>query len=294
MLASHLHLCSRNSGQEKNVSKNHRLFKQFPLNGSVEISTGKVPTPYHIYDGSGILIGGTVDLAAAQHLLQSETVVPIETAAGRTVMGIWVCDFTDASLGPHRELQVSFFVSRQGTAAASSHPLTMIELMTRPDVQMLCHGLWNTTPDAVAYNRELLSLNARLARGEIQDAAEAFHFEFWDAATGNAVVSGRLSNLRKLSLGATWDLTAKLGLKRVWSMARQPWVGLQILNPVGVRLARNATAESFTKNRTNLVRYFDDRTDYLEITESWYGGLSFNPQFAQYMDGFKFVYLEPK
>src|SRR5690349_3233391 len=91
------------------MSRNHRLFRQYPLRGKAVISTGEVPTPYHIYDGFGALIGGTADLSAVRELLKKEVVMPADNGDGRTPMAIWIYKFTDASLGPHHELQFSFF-----------------------------------------------------------------------------------------------------------------------------------------------------------------------------------------
>lgn len=275
------------------MSRDHQLFRQYPLNGSPVISVGKVPTPYHIYDGHGVLIGGTVDLTLTRRLLGNESVVPVETCDGRSMMGIWVCNFTDASLGPHQEVQFSFFFS-QSRRPVPSHPLSLVALMTGSDVQMMCHGLWNDSPVVVAYNRELLSLDARLANSQIDTEANLFTFKLQDKASGEAIVSGRLANLQRVSLRANWDLMTQLGLRRVWTVARQPWLGLRILNPTGVGLTRNAVAETFTKNDTNLVRYFDDGTDHLEFGDTPYRALNFKPQFVQYMTGFKFVYLQPK
>lgn len=45
------------------------LLKQFPLSGSAVIPTGNVPTPYHIYNGFGLFIGGVCDLNEAKQLL---------------------------------------------------------------------------------------------------------------------------------------------------------------------------------------------------------------------------------
>ena len=42
-------------------NKSHSLFETYPLNGEKEISVGRVPTPYHTYDGHGTFIGGTAD-----------------------------------------------------------------------------------------------------------------------------------------------------------------------------------------------------------------------------------------
>src|SRR5262249_39349431 len=140
--------------------RDHRLFREYPLRGSATISTGTVPTPYHIYDGYGAFIGGTADLGPIQQLLRKETVTPMLTTDGRAFMAIWVCNFTDASLGPHHELQFSFFVSSRRDQRFVSHPLSLLTLLaTRPDVQMLCHGLWNNTATVLAHNRRLFTLN---------------------------------------------------------------------------------------------------------------------------------------
>jgi len=272
--------------------KDHPLFKKFPLNGSATISTGEVPTPYHIYDGHGLFIGGTVDLPATRQLLQRETVVPIEIGGGRTPMGIWVGNFTDASLGPHHELQFSFFTAR-GHLAVNSHRLSLLTLMMCPEVQMLCHGLWNNTSTAVSYNRELLSLNSHLTRSQIESDKKKFSFNFRNAETGHSILTGTFPEAKKVSLRANWDVLTELGFKRAWRIARQPWMNLQILNPVGLWLDRNAVAETFTKNNINLVRYFDELTDHLQFGDTAYGQLGLKPQFVQYMEGFKFVYLHP-
>ncbi len=140
--------------------KDHQLFKQFPIQSTVQISTGAAPSPYQVYDGFGLFIGGTADLAAVKQLLKDENVTPIQTSDGKALMGIWVCNFTNASLGPHHELQFSFFVSRQQMAPIAPHPFNAFALITHQEVQMMCHGLWNNTPNVFAYNREILSLNA--------------------------------------------------------------------------------------------------------------------------------------
>ncbi len=280
--------------QEREMRKNHRLFQQFPLNGSAAISTGTLPTPYHIYDGYGVLIGGTVDLAAAQRLLSQESIVPLQTHEGRSLMAIWLCNFTDASLGPHHELQSFFFTSSRRPEPVGSHPLALLALMTDPEVQMLCHGLWNNTRTAVAYNRELLSLNARLSQSHVQNRGGTLTFNVEEEANGTAVLAGRIANPQRMSWRANWDLIRQLGFGKTWAYARQPWVGLQILNPTGVGLTRNAVAQSFTKNDVNSVHYFDQPGNVLSFGDTAYSGLNFEPQFVQYMKGFKFVYLQPK
>lgn len=280
-------------------AQDYILFKQYPLNGQTTLSVGSAPTPYHIYDGYGLFIGGTVSATAAQPLLQAEPLTPLLAAPGRVFMGIWVCDFTQASLGPHHELQFSFFTASQPLAPAAVHPLALLRLMlVEPGVQMLCHGLWNNTPLVVAYNRELLSLNARLAQSQIARnlarTAQGLTFNIADSATGQPILAGTIAQPQRPSWRAGFGLMGQVGFARGMALAQKPWVSLNVLNPVGVRLNRNAAAESFTKNDVNNVRYFDPRADKLTFGPTPYAALDFVPQFVQYMEGFKFVYLEPK
>ena len=275
--------------------RDHRLFREYPLLGSATTSTGTAPTPYHIYNGYGAFIGGTADLGPIQQLLRKESVTPMQTTGARAFMGIWVCNFTDASLGPHHELQFSFFVSGRRDERIVARPLSLLTLLaTRPDVQMLCHGLWNNTARVVAYNRELLSLNACVTLSQIDHAEGAFQFDFKDGASGRAIIAGRLPNPERASLRANWEMMSNIGFRRIWTLYQQPWMGLRILNPTGIGLNRNGVAETFTKNQTIAVRYFCNKTDTLEFGEATYGCVNFKPEFVQYMTGFKFVYLMPK
>jgi len=138
--------------------KDHPIFNQYPPDRAV-ISVGEVPTPYQIYDGFGVFIGGFADLNAVQRLLKGEGVVPARTQDGKALMGFWVCEFTEASLGAHYEMQCSFFTGRGETRSLPSHPFGLLAAMlSQPEIEMLCHGLWNDTAKVVAYNRELLGL----------------------------------------------------------------------------------------------------------------------------------------
>lgn len=274
--------------------REHALFRQFPLAGEATLSTGRAPTPYHVYDGHGVFIGGTADLAAVRALLAPEQVAPVHSVAGRALMGVWLFDFTDASLGPHHELQLSIFVSRRELAPVSAHRLSLIELMlTRPEVQMLCHGLWNNTPGAVAYNRELLALDARVSDSTIERDPRALRFRIGDRATRVSVLDGRIEWPRRKSLRVSWALIRRLGLRRLGTLARQPWIRMPVLNPVGAALADNAAADSFTHSETSMLRYFDPAHDSLVFGNTRYRALRFQPQFVQTLTGFKFVYLFP-
>jgi hypothetical protein len=277
------------------TTHDHPLFQQHPLNGHITLSTGEAPTPYHIYDGYGLFIGGVCDLVAAQQLLKPETVAPLQTIDGQALMGVWICDFTDASLGPHHELQFSIFVSGQPVAPIDLRPFTLLTLMlTRPDIQMLCHGLWNNTPTVVAYNREYLSLNARHTDSRIERDPKAARFAFNDQTTGQAILAGAVQQPQRASWRANLNFMTSIGFKRSLALRRQPWISMTVLNPVGVMLDRNAAAQTFTSNAVTVLRYFDPRADRLDFGDTPYRALRFVPHFVQYMAGFKFVYLQPR
>ncbi|GJM40670.1 MAG: hypothetical protein DHS20C20_09520 [Ardenticatenaceae bacterium] len=160
-------------------NKNHPLFTEFPLSGTATISVGDVPTPYHVYDGSGVLIGGTANLANVKQLLKNESVFPIETEGGKALLGIWVVDFTDASLGPHNELQFSILVAHQPLPPVPDHPLALVKALFANDkARMFCYRLWNAGETAVAYNRELLGLNAQPTKSSIEETKSLIQKEY--------------------------------------------------------------------------------------------------------------------
>lgn len=276
-------------------TRGHALFKRFPLVGRALLSVGTVPTPYHVYDGHGLFIGGHADLAATRALLAPEQVVPVRTEDGRALMGLWVFDFSDASLGPHHELQWSVFVSTAELAPVTARPLGLLELMlTRPEVQMLCHGLWNNTPVAVAYNRELLALDARLSDSTMAHDGDTLRFRVADLALRAPLVEGSIERPRRASLRAGWALLRHLGLRRLGELAWQPWIRMPVVHTVSPTWQRNAPADSFTKAESSMLRFFDPQKDRLDVLEPRYRALQFESLFVQAMSGFKFVYLFPQ
>lgn len=273
----------------------HPLFERFPITGSARISVGTVATPYHVYDGHGLFIGGTVDLKAARALLAAEQVNPVSTEDGRALMGVWVFEFNDASLGAHHELQCSIFVSHVPAAPLPSHRLAPIEAMvTRPEVRMLCHGLWNNTERVVAYNRELLGLDARGSDSRIVQEGGRIHFSVHDRASGAPVVQGSVRDARRPSLRASLALMHRLGWRRLAALAREPWIHTGIVNPIGDVVPHNAVASSYTKADESVLRYFDSAHDRIVFQHAGYQALGFEPQFVQTMRRFKFVYLFPR
>ncbi len=274
-------------------NRHHALFQRFPLTGQVAISTGSVPTPYHVYDGHGLLIGGTVDLKAAQNLLQNETVTAVQTRSGRALMLIWVCDFTDASLGVHHELQFSLLVTRRPQPPLPDHPLALLQAMIdNPTTGLLCHGLWNNSAVVVAYNRELLGLPACLSAGEIVRENGRKSFTFCDD-TGQLILHGQVGEAASTPAGAGWQMMRLFGLRRTFRLLREPYLASAVINPISQAIPCNAQSPAYIAANTPVVQFFQPQTDTLTIVREPYGRLNFQPQFLEHFAPFRFVYLMP-
>lgn len=273
----------------------HALFRTYPLTSQKKLSTGLAPVPYHIYAGHVSFITGVADLNGVRALLANERAQPIETTDDRALIGLWVCDFSAASLGPHQELQVSFLVSRQPVPPIEPQPLAVPKLMlTRPETRLLCHGLWNNTTTVVAYNRELLGLNARLAYGLItrDEHVNSKHFEFTDKDSGQVIVTGQLRELPQTSRAANWALLKALGWRRSMTAAQQPWIAAQVMNPIGL-FKMNAEAQAYLAADRQVLQIVEAGDVTIEFGANVYQGLNFQPQAVQHFSGFKFVYLNP-
>ena len=277
-----------------NEHRDHELFQQYPLSGEAQVSTGTVPTPYHIYDGQGTFIGGFADLTKITKLLQDEQLYPIRTTSGQAVMGIWVVDFTDASLGAHNELQFSILVSPTQTTPIEDHPLTLLKaLFMNPDAHMLCYGLWNNTETVVAYNRELLGLPAQLNKGKIEDKNGTVSFQFADE-NGEDLFTGKVKKATKANPKVGWSLFRLLGLRQTMNALSQPYLGAKVINPISERLPYNGSAQSFLAADAPIVQFFDPTTDSISFGPAFENRFAFQPQFVEHFEPFRFVYLHPE
>jgi hypothetical protein len=274
----------------------HPLFERYPLIGRRMLSTGPAPVPYHVYDGSCTLLGGTAALSAVNHLLRAEQVTPLVDSAGRALMGVWVCDFRQASLGLHRELQVAFFVSRRPVEAIPAHPLAVLRLLAFDHrARMLAYRIWNDRPAPVAYNREVLGLDARQGVGEISldRAAARLAFSFFDGESGDAVFGGEVRALRRTTPRAFFALINAFGLSGMRQFLALPWIPVQVVNPIGETLTHNAEAQAYAAAEAVVLQLYDPAYDSIRFAGESFQALDFQPTFVEHMDGFRFVYLNP-
>ncbi len=275
----------------------HRLFEQYPLTGSAVVDGQQVSTPYHIYDGSIVFMGGTADATAARHLLRDERLTPILDTQGNALMALWLCDFTEANLGAHHELQISLFAAYTPQPAVPAHPFAIYRLLSlNPATMMVCHGLWNNTALVVNYNREVLGLDARLSASQIETlpTPRRRRFRVSDAANGQAIAEGELHEPGQQNARTLWELSAHLGLKGLLNMTRNPFIHVPVINTVNERLADNQIAHTYTRADRQIIRRFDPAADRLSIQHETYAPLRFRPSFVQHGYGVRFVYLLPQ
>lgn len=273
----------------------HKLFAAYPLDGEVQIDGETLTTPYQIYDGSILLFGGRAQADVARELLQNEALTPILDDAGNALMALWVCNFTDANLGPHTELQISLFASFTPQARVAAHPLAIYRLLTlNPQAMMVCHGLWNNTERVVRYNREHLGLNAHLCQStiEVDDSLRRWRFAYTDATSQAPLVQGEITPPGAQPPALLWQMVQQLGFGGMWKSMTAPFVHVPVVNTKSAVAEANLVAHTYTSAGRQTISFFND-TQQVSILADPYRALSFRPDFVQCAEAIKFVYLRP-
>ena len=275
------------------MAHQHKLFRDFPITGSTELSTGSAPTPYLVYDGHGLLITGIADLNAVQQRTKDEDVYPVATENGHAAMGIFVCDFQEASHGPHLELQVCALVSETPNQIMSDDPFAMVAAMiAHPDWGTLCLHLWNDTANVVAYNTEYLGLNASVAHGQIARGGGRKIFEFEDEDTG-PILRGSVREHSWSRVGALIQFTRCAGLLPTIRANARPYFQSAVINKTGSVFQDNRRAQTFTAPDKTVLQYFSATDDDLQIESTDLKAYGFQPLCLEHFTPFRFAYLHP-
>jgi hypothetical protein len=278
------------------------LFRAFPIAGTRSTSLGPQPVPYHVYDGEVVLLGGSVEAGAARGLLAGQNLDLLLDPNGRALACVWICDFTQASLGPHSELQLSLAVTRRDDPLSSAAgtpvgkgPFELLRLLlVEPGLRLYSAVLWNDLPLAVAYNRELLALNARLCQASISrgEAGGSLSFRFEDLDQRLICQGDVLPPLSQ----PFWDgllLERALGSLGMRRTAAYPWLSAQVMAP-GIQFS-SAPCESQTylQAGSTVLARFSSADAHLDFGPAFPAGLDFRPAFLEHFTGFQFVYLPP-
>ena len=278
------------------MRSNHPLFTQYPLDSTIEVDGEALSTPYHIYDGEMVLVGGTADAAAAASLLRGERLTPVLDSHGNALMAVWVCNFTEANLGPHHELQISLFAALEPQPPVLHHPFAIHRLLLlNADVLMVCHGLWNNTMRVVRYNQSHLGLDAHLSASEIDHDKKTgrMTFQVQDAASDHPVAEGGVNIPKRQAASVMWTMVRHLGMQGMMKSAREPFLHVPVVNTRSAYAGDNCVAHTYTRSDRQIIRLWDE-SDLLTIHHASYAGLNFQPTFVQHSAGIRFVYLRPQ
>ena len=272
--------------------RDHPLFRAFPLDGMIKTSTGSLPKPYQVYDGHALLIAGTADAAEIADRTKNEDVHPGFTSSGRVLMGLFVCDFREASLGPHLELQLSVLVrDRPGPVLSDAAAAYMAALGADKEVGSLCLNLFNDDKAVLAYNTEYLGLDAKPCAGEIRLNKNRLMFDFQDK-TGAPLVSGDVRLARAPGIRIMLELVRCMGLGAFWRAVRQSWASADVINRKGPVVATNRRAPTRTKADRMILQDID-ANDHIALAHPELAAYDFAPLCLQHLSPFRFVYLHP-
>lgn len=269
-----------------------KLFQQFPLDGSVTVDGEELTTPYHIYNGTMLSLGGTVDGEAAARFLASEHLEPVLDTNGRALAALWICDFTEGNLGAHHELQISLFATRCEVQALPVNAFSFYRAMAAmPDLMMVCHGLWNNTQRVVRYNTEHLLLNAKLTQSEVDLSGDRWTFKFRDAE-GGVIAEGSVPSMRRQPGAVVWKIAWQMGLPGFLTLLKAPFFKIPVVNTRRQDAPCNHACMTYTACEKPQIREATSK-DLIVIGDCVYSKLDFRIGFVQELKDIGFVFMRP-
>lgn len=271
----------------------HPLFQKAPLSGEVTLSTGPAPTPYHVYDGHGLIILGICEAAAVAHHFTGQDVFPVLTKRGDAILVLFVCDFPDASHGPHVEFHITALAAPDPDQSLPNDPAAALAaLATQPDWGVLSLHLWNDSAAVVAYNTEYLGLSAMQATGQVTPGATHVEFTFSDADK-SPIASGCVRVQRRSEAGLMLRVMRHLGFAGVRQASKKEPSSAHVINRKCDVLPRNGRAQTWTAPDQMIVSTFDPAHDHLEMHEGPLARCRFQPKIIEHLTPFRFIYLHP-
>jgi hypothetical protein len=285
---------------DTNLNRTQDLFQQYPLRSLREVPGGSAPVPYHVYNGTVLLIGGTANLPSVRALLDDDSLELVCTTRGEALISLWVCNFTQSSLGPHKILHAGISVALDALPPVEPRPLALLgSILTMPQVGMYCQRTWIDEARVAIYQSELLGLNVHMTQGEFsQDpAGRSVEFEFWDVSDGETLLSGQVRERAYTTPRPALALLRRLGLSGYLQVSRRPKFSLRVVVPLGGRRPAGELSERVSQvywhRQRAVTQFFNPHSDRLVLGSTVYPGIEFHPQFVERLEGFKMVYFLP-
>jgi len=134
------------------------LFARHPAQ-NLEFEGAAYALPLHVYACDMHIISGTVALAPLTRLLEPEGVQPVPliqpdgSAVG--VAQIWLNDYRATSIGPYREIMVSFSVGPAGVSHLARNFISPLGPFADPRCAVLVRWLYLDQPRAIEVGRRV-------------------------------------------------------------------------------------------------------------------------------------------
>lgn len=270
----------------------HAIFSRFPLRGEVSLSTGSAPKPYHVYDGHGLVIVGHCDAEALAGGFAGQDVHPVQTEGGKGILVLFICDFAEASHGPHLEFHITALAAPQTGQRLSDEPAAALAaLATRKDWGVLSLHLWNDLAGVVAYNTEYLGLDARECAGRVDIAGDRLSFEFSEGST--PLISGDVRQNARSDTGLMLQVMRKLGWSGLLEAIRRKPAEARVINRKSDVIARNGRALTLTAPDTMVVTEVKAGPDQIDFATGPLAAYGFVPEIMEHVTPFRFVYVHP-
>ncbi|NLR75839.1 hypothetical protein [Leeia aquatica] len=272
------------------TAEQHDLFRRFPLDQHIELNGESLSSPYHVYDGHLLMLGGHVDGAVAAARLPAGQ-YPLLDEQGRALAAIWLGDFTEANLGAHHELQFSLFASTQSLPPRPTHPLRLFHALMCQPVHMVCQHLWNNTQRVVSFNRDHLLLDAQLTHSQLRCQQNRWQGDYRDAADA-PLAQFDLAHSPRQPGAVLWRILGQIGMRGWWRSVRSPILNVPVCNTLREGIELISVSQTWSQPRKQIIRLAqaEDRVELLAPSLSAY---DFRLDFVQQIEGFRFVYQRP-
>ena len=228
---------------------------------------------------AGAMIHGSYDGPATVRRLAPEDFHPVRAADGRALGCLWLSDFLDSTVGPYRELTVTFLVADAPVTVPWVNAWTPLAAQLRPDVRVCEYVLLLDNPAAIAYGRDLHGFDKHPGTLAIERGGGTFRFEVGQGSALAARGAFRERGLGALA-GAVAGLARAHGVGPTLRELARRRHHLPVVTPKTVRALRS---DLYFSGSARLQPWADG--DALEYGDAPVGrllaGLDFRPSAVQ-------------
>ncbi|MFN8372581.1 MAG: hypothetical protein U0694_06855 [Anaerolineae bacterium] len=115
-------------------------------------------------------------------------------------------------------------------------------------------------------------MNAQRTTGQIAIGKRESTFNFADKQ-GSLIFKGHVQHPAAQPSGVLFSLMGLLGWRNMLASSMQPWLSMQVMNPIGTVIAHNAEAQAYTAATDTRLIHVPDARDTLEFGHPLYKGL---------------------